>query len=1373
MASNQFYTPLTADQVGEKIRQQEGYTAPEPYKPKPGFFKSAFARTTQDGMNPIEAFATEAIVRTQKPTNKPKSFLRKLGEDAIALGAGIPIALSHPIETAKSIFTTEETPIGGATVESIEDVFDPKYYEEHPGLAAFNTGSWIAGAFSLGAGKAIGAVWQGGLRGALREAAIIGVEEATVKGALKSSLRVATTDAIRTGETAIVKEAALASLKRAGVADDAAARIATVTAEEIASGIAAQGSRLKILDAGAHPFRTMGQATGYVTAPVRQLLFGTPGKSAVAKVYGSEVVARNPKGFLEIEQWAGDQAIQRGLKDTVENRQLVMQDWSNTVSEWSVLTPEERIQYHRNYVKASQMAQEVSRITGDPLVPTKFLSPDDVAAIKQTIADADPSETLPQILDELETTYGKDIGLHRQSLETIIQRSPTREALVRGIETLGRGQTRTYRSLPEVNALIKELETTTGYRLVQAPKDKTVIYARNTADEIAPVVEAAKADIDIGITSFRGTPVRTVQETLPYYDTTRSKGFVNSLQKGAEEVGVRVETLQRAAGVWEGNVEPSFSLKVRGDENSVLRYAAEQGFKANQDAVVLFKASKDAIAHPGIEIVPGAKTTTISIDKFSESTGVQIGEPTTILRRNDITDKGVKDWEVRIRNGERPTVLVDRNGSSLEVRDGNHRLQAYRNLGFKEVPVLDNTKGTLPKDFYKTPAVDNVSGVGTKHVFEGVADADGAIALLQESGISGGTIDGARLIVYDEGGQLASQVAALSEKLGIKPTSTNGTVRFLQKSEYGNYSPTAARGVGNDVPADIQTPGIGAADIADSADLIGARTRLGELMDRLGLSTDGTISGNLENFYKDEFAQNAMRTLGQKYGSTVKIGKRTIPITKLYDYLDRKRGVIGGLNNRFVNTTRTTIVDMSVRDLINFGMSKELAKDVVGVARKSLMDIPYSRTGLAEGFANLLRAKLPGYNAFLRTTFHGRFNLNPLYGFQYWVEQEFNKGLMLGKGAVTFGKRIDERIANTVVKVPFLRKVIAPQIEFPEIKLMNDEVLAPLGTNLLDAASNPEVAQLAREAVSGLKSIDETARFNESIQSRNVLMRGIGYNNSYSATAFGKALAEKYGMTLEDALSHKIVNGVKQYNNPEVFNIIKEATEATFGYKPGLLTSPLMKTINVIWFPARFEVKTAMNVANFLSKMSPVKRQLVLNNWLHFANWTQTQEGQTWVKKNASIWYRLANYVFPYEAMGRSVDAALQGKLFGGNTGLIGGMPFGFVMNIMNDLSLIGKDKDTISPLSGQIVKKETPKKLMSAASASVIIEDFLVHMMPSLPLYSLSNGNIKSLRTYVEDVVKGGVGIIDAGLKGKGTDDAKTKLQRQFKKVSPDYTRY
>ena len=101
--------------------------------------------------------------------------------------------------------------------------------------------------------------------------------------------------------------------------------------------------------------------------------------------------------------------------------------------------------------------------------------------------------------------------------------------------------------------------------------------------------EKSSATTDIGITSFRGKPVKTVGETAPYYNTARAKGFENNLNTTFKQYNLPNPEIEKAAGSWEGSVEPSFIVRLKVELNDDVRaYAVAAAKKANQDAVIFF-----------------------------------------------------------------------------------------------------------------------------------------------------------------------------------------------------------------------------------------------------------------------------------------------------------------------------------------------------------------------------------------------------------------------------------------------------------------------------------------------------------------------------------------------------------------------------------------------------------------------------------------------------------------------------------------------------------------------------------------------------------------------------------------------------------------
>src|SRR3990167_8412507 len=134
---------------------------------------------------------------------------------------------------------------------------------------------------------------------------------------------------------------------------------------------------------------------------------------------------------------------------------------------------------------------------------------------------------------------------------------------------------------------------------------------------------------DVGITSFRGQPVKTIADSDVYYGTTRAKGFEKSLTTKAQDYGLQIK-VEKSAGVWEVNLEPSYIVKAKGNINAIRAYTADHGMKGNQDAAGIFvqdqngtgfKYELSRVQNPDV-VIQNLKNNGISGATFNKKTGV-------------------------------------------------------------------------------------------------------------------------------------------------------------------------------------------------------------------------------------------------------------------------------------------------------------------------------------------------------------------------------------------------------------------------------------------------------------------------------------------------------------------------------------------------------------------------------------------------------------------------------------------------------------------------------------------------------------------------------------------------------------------------------
>lgn len=529
-------------------------------------------------------------------------------------------------------------------------------------------------------------------------------------------------------------------------------------------------------------------------------------------------------------------------------------------------------------------------------------------------------------------------------------------------------------------------------------------------------------------------------------------------------------------------------------------------------------------------------------------------------------------------------------------------------------------------------------------------------------------------------------------------------------------------------------------------DLASSRTKVGRFFEAIGLSPVGQLDSTAGYHFRQGFTQIMMND--PAIGGVVKAGKVSIPVEQLFQWLENRRGIFTEARKR-KSFSAKTVFDITKEDLINANFAPEIAEKIFSATRQARREIPASVVGMADKVVNFLlsgNTKAGGlasriYGNILKATVKTRYEWSPLYAFQAMVETKLNMSLLLKDSRVFYGGKTLSRLGTWTaekfgVHLDSMKNYVKDVLDnptFEELEFVRDDLIGELGRTTMDS-SNPDVMQMQRFVEGDVRTLGEKASFETSIRSKNPYYAITGQSSVRMATVFNKGLANKFGMTLAEAGDYVLENGVKKYKNPEIVQMMKDATRDAFHYKTGFMTSPLMKTMNTIWFPLRFEVKTMQIAVKWMNSLTPMTRSVVMSNWIHFANWSQSEEGIRWRKTNKSIFYNILNYTTAYSQIGKTVEAVSKGRLFGGNAGLIGGIPFGFITSIARELALVSEDKDQFS-LSGERFQKDIPRKLVSPEAFTVALETLLASMSPTMPFYSVTGGLIKgvSSRSFIE----------------------------------------
>lgn len=563
-------------------------------------------------------------------------------------------------------------------------------------------------------------------------------------------------------------------------------------------------------------------------------------------------------------------------------------------------------------------------------------------------------------------------------------------------------------------------------------------------------------------------------------------------------------------------------------------------------------------------------------------------------------------------------------------------------------------------------------------------------------------------------------------------------------------------------------------------DLITHRTVLGKLVDKFGLSPEGVVEGTQFFAFREAFTQAAFKKFGERVN--VEIGGRKFPIQSLSFTLERLRKIQQQTTSG-VFPGKHTIADLRYKDLVAMGFKKEDALALDKIIRESNVTSA-SITGLGEAVSNYVKSRnnplSRSYDGFMRWQSDLRFKKNPMFGMQAAVESLAWGSLFLKNIDPILDTRLAQFALKQLSRIKGLDTPLKNSIRtttLQEEAAVLSEVMGNYNRQLRDAGMSPEIyrgiSDIPTFTKTGVEGFAERARFAAQNRDSNIWLGAMGFSNVKLTTNLMKSYASRFGMTLDEALAFKMVGGKKVYQNQWLVENMQDAVQGIFGYKTGVLTSPLIRTLNTVFFPIRFQTKSVIQTAKWLESLSPASRLAVLNSWTSMASWLSTDEGQEWKNKNRGLFASLFNYTFAYEGVGKTVDAVTRGKLFGGNTGLIGGLPFGFIVNIARDLGYVAEDQQ-INTTTGKPFKREVVKDSLSFAGFVTVVEDIILSMSPSMPFYTATGGNItvslnRGIRTTIEQGLSALMGAFDPN---KESEDYQKEIRKNRKKVKPGFNK-
>jgi hypothetical protein len=162
----------------------------------------------------------------------------------------------------------------------------------------------------------------------------------------------------------------------------------------------------------------------------------------------------------------------------------------------------------------------------------------------------------------------------------------------------------------------------------------------------------------------------------------------------------------------------------------------------------------------------------------------------------------------------------------------------------------------------------------------------------------------------------------------------------------------------------------------------------------------------------------------------------------------------------------------------------------------------------------------------------------------------------------------------------------------------------------------------------------------------------------------------------------------------------------------GLLNSPLARTLNIAFFPMRYNLKVAGLVAGEVAKLPPTIQTAFIHSMFKTSDWLKSPEGIQWQSDNSD-----AIQLFSYFSIYNNVQSVLN-RLHGrpssvADMGLLGGLPFGFISQMLDSEGLINLNTPYVNPKTGEIMPEYIPQTTRARAATAA---ESLINTMFTYP---------------------------------------------------------
>lgn len=239
-----------------------------------------------------------------------------------------------------------------------------------------------------------------------------------------------------------------------------------------------------------------------------------------------------------------------------------------------------------------------------------------------------------------------------------------------------------------------------------------------------------------------------------------------------------------------------------------------------------------------------------------------------------------------------------------------------------------------------------------------------------------------------------------------------------------------------------------------------------------------------------------------------------------------------------------------------------------------------------------------------------------------------------------------------------------------------------------------------QELNEGVSKLDQSGIFSSSLPGEaageNVLGRisaNLTQAQKRDLAGMSYKMAEARGMSLDKMIA-------------EHSDEIDDALRVIVQYpRKGVLASNLARTMNLAFFPMRYNTKVTMLAGQILSKQPPTVQMAVLNSMFDMKNWLNSDEGIRWQATHSDA-LQVLNWLTPIGSIQYTMKLLSGEAQSISDLGALGGLPLGVVTQMLDSQGIVQLNTPYVDPKSGDVIPKYIPESLK--ARAAVAIGDLL-----------------------------------------------------------------